>query len=269
MARISSVINPDTFTPMVLAEWIHLAARLDIWVRSEAAMIGLSPLRLPLAGSQPREILVGNAASVMLIWEVARLHQIDFDVFRGFRASATKKAGFVRDSQGRPCARAVERLSDIIREGSRHAEMFVCYSNMYRDEVDENLPFDLEECFDYLTCVDVDPDSLAKGELDWPQVLALTVASLAGLHRAELAVSVASSALSVLGQPVEKQYCDLALQTEMMALEGIRRRARLEVGVRRVLENRWFAWRSSSCGLRAVCSTRHGVPCALWRICKE
>src|SRR5690554_1704322 len=136
MARISSVINPDTFTPMVLAEWIHLAARLDIWVRSEAAMIGLSPLRLPLAGSQPREILVGNAASVMLIWEVARLHQIDFDVFRGFRASATKKAGFVRDSQGRPCARAVERLSDIIREGSRHAEMFVCYSNMYRDEVD-------------------------------------------------------------------------------------------------------------------------------------
>ncbi|TDK26257.1 hypothetical protein E2F46_06585 [Luteimonas aestuarii] len=207
------------------------------------------------------EIIVTNAAEIMLLWEVGRLQQIHADCFKGLRMTGSRDWGL----DGRGWEVGLQLVHGLRVEWSRHAEMLAHHVEEYRHNYDGQVPSELDGLARSLRNVEVDGGSIAGGTAGGHDDTVVHLACLAGLRKAEIAISAADSALSVLAQSPRKWLLDLKVQAEMMLAERLSERMRLEESVRKRL-----AWcdavrPGSTLRLTPVCTTRHEVPCAIWR----
>ncbi len=219
-------------------------------------LIKRKPSYVPVAG-----VLVRNAGEMMLLWEAGRLQQIYYDYFKDIEKSGC--GPWHPDGEGWEIA--LQRIRGQRAAWSRHAERLVYYANAYRAEINNGLPEDLDQIACHLETVDLDAAAIASGKAGSHDETVLYFAYLAGLHKAEIAVTVADASLSMLEQTPYKWFQDMKLQVEVMLAERVSKRMQLEDSVRKSLVRRRKAHHEADIKLRVSCTTLHDLPCAIWR----
>ncbi len=207
------------------------------------------------------EILVRNAGEMMLLWEAGRLQQIYYDYFKDIEKSGC--GSWHPDGEGWEIA--LQQVRGQRAEWSRHAERLVYYANAYRAEINDGLPEDLDQIACHLEAVDLDVAAIASGKAGIHDETVLYLAYLAGLRKAEIAVTVADASLSMLEQTPYKSFQDMKMQVKTMLAERTSKRMQLETSVRKSLVQRGKAHRETDIRLRVSCTTLHDLPCAIWR----
>lgn len=215
--------------------------------------------------AKPEEIVVPNAGQMMLLWEVARVLQLCVPLSKArdhvrarYGTENRELAMSLADSDAR------EYYREHMAEWDRHRAPARDYVAAYRGEYDQDFPRDLDDVRTYLDAVELDVSAIGQGG-SGRQNLIMTVAAYAGLRKAEIAIAAAHASILPLGQPARRELQDLAAQMSLIERDAIRRRNVLADEVRAGMIKKGLAGNSAKIRMPVVCTTRHEVPCCIWR----
>lgn len=113
--------------------------------------------------------------------------------------------------------------------------------------------------------MEVDGSAILRGAAEPRDQAVLRLASFAGLHKAELAVSVADGSLAPLKQAPSKQFDDLKAQLRMLLADRVQERKRLASEIKAQLFGQLAGRGTPEVRMRVTCTTRHQVPCVIWQ----